>query len=279
MRSESTVTAAPARSQAPQRKTMQSARASRERVDADRTLAACCLHFLALCRTSRCMRQAFTRLRIARGATILYQHKPYGFLSPSSAPEGNKVFAVDLLTKENNSCGKWDRDDDPRDLPGLRAAGRLDADSTGLMVWSDDVSLVEAIIGQASTVEKEYLVRVSGHEMWTPLQVNETLQQLRGGMHLDGQPLRPLRVARINEQKLRMTLTEGKHRQIRRMCALVGLRVDAIKRVRIGNLLLKGLPVGQWVRLNPPQAVSLFQAAPWEARSQRRGSRPPPRKT
>ena len=86
----------------------------------------------------------------------MYQHKPYGFLSPSSAPEGNKVFALDLLTRSNNSCGKWQRDEDPRDLPGLRAAGRLDADSTGLMLWSTDKNLVEYIIGQSSSVEKEY---------------------------------------------------------------------------------------------------------------------------
>ena len=208
--------------------------------------------------------RAFQRLRISPTAAIMYQHKPYGFLSPSSAPEGNKVFALDLLTRSNNSCGKWQRDEDPRDLPGLRAAGRLDADSTGLMLWSTDKNLVEYIIGQSSSVEKEYLVRLSGHEHWTPRQLDETVEQLREGMHLDGRPLKSTSIHRLNEEQFRITLTEGRHRQIRRMCALVGLKVEAIKRVRIGRLLLKGLKVGCWVSLKPKQASSLFQDRPWE---------------
>ena len=149
-------------------------------------------------------------------------------------------------------------------MPGLRAAGRLDADSTGLMVWSDDKPLVEYIIGQSSSVEKEYLVRLSGHEHWTPRQLDETVEQLREGVHLDGVPLKKLGVHRLNEEQFRITMTEGRHRQIRRMCALVGLKVEAIKRVRIGRLLLKGLKVGCWVSLKPKQAASLFQDRPWE---------------
>ena len=217
---------------------------------------------------SRVLRAA-PRLRIANEAVVLYHHKPYGFLSPSSAPEGNKVFAVDLLKRENNSCGTWTRDEDPRDVPGLRAAGRLDADSTGLMVWSDDKTLVEYIIGQSSHVEKEYIVRVSGHEMWSAQQVQESIDQLREGMRLDGDLLKRVQVQRLNEQQLRMTLTEGKHRQIRRMCALVGLRVEAIKRTRIGKLKLLGLKTGNWVSLKPRQAASLFQHEYWKGGANR----------
>ena len=210
------------------------------------------------------MRAAFQRLRISNGATILYQHKPYGFLSPSSTPVGNKVFAIDLLTHKNNAGDPFFRETDPCDLPGLRVAGRLDADSTGLMVWSDDRSLVEHIIGQSSTVEKEYVVRVSGHEMWSSQQIDETLSELRFGMSLDGQPLKRAEVKRLNPEQLSIILTEGKHRQIRKMCALVGLQVEAIKRVRIGNLRLKGLGVGNWVALKPKQAAALFQPVrPW----------------
>ena len=221
-----------------------------------------------------------SRLRIASQAVVLYQHKPYGYLSPSTAPEGNKLFALDLLTGKNFSGGPWVtteaepheageetearnggvklRPVNARDVPGLKAAGRLDADSTGLMVWSDDSSLVSHIIGQASEVEKEYLVRVSGHASWTSAQLDTTLDQLREGMHLDGKPLKRADVARVNEAQLRFTLTEGCHRQIRRMCALVGLQVEAIKRVRIGKLQLKGLAVGNWVALKPKQAAVLF---------------------
>lgn len=213
---------------------------------------------------ARMLRQAPRRLRIKDDAVVLYQHKPYGFLSPSTAPEGNKVFAIDLLKQVNFSGDAWTRDVDPRDLPGLRAAGRLDADSTGLMVWSNDRSLVEYIIGQSSQVEKEYMVRVSGHELWSAEQMDETISQLREGMQLDNEPLKPVGVQRVNPEQLRMTLTEGKHRQIRRMCALVGLQVDAIKRVRIGQLRLKGLQVGNWVALKPRQAGPLFQSQFWK---------------
>ena len=83
-------------------------------------------------------------------------------------------------------------------------------------------------------------------------------------MHLDGRPLKSTSIHRLNEEQFRITLTEGRHRQIRRMCALVGLKVEAIKRVRIGRLLLKGLKVGCWVSLKPKQASSLFQDRPWE---------------
>lgn len=156
------------------------------------------------------MRRAFQRLRIKPNATILYQHKPYGHLSPSTSPEGNKKFAVDLLTSKNNSCGTWTHEMDPRDIPGLKAAGRLDADSTGLMVWSDDDALVEHIIGQSSSIEKEYLVRVSGHEHWSTQQLDETIEDMRHGMVLDGKPLKRVDIRRLNAQQLGFTLTEGR---------------------------------------------------------------------
>jgi pseudouridine synthase len=135
-------------------------------------------------------------LRIAPDAAILYQHKPFGFLSPSTSPEGNKKFALDLLTRKNNMGSTWVRDEEPQQLPGLRAAGRLDADSTGLMVWSDDKALVEHIIGHGNVIEKEYLVRVTGHDQWTPRQFDETLAELGEGMTLDGQALKRVDIKR-----------------------------------------------------------------------------------
>ena len=198
------------------------------------------------------------RVRIRADAIILAQHKPFSFLSPSSSPAGNKRFARDLLVR-SNLRGTWAAGTDPRDAPGLQCAGRLDADSTGLLVWTDDDRLAQHIIGPGTPVEKEYLVRCEGHEQWSDSGLEDTLQMMRdGGIHLDGKPLRPAAVERLNDAQLRFTLREGRHRQIRRVCEMFGLRVTAIKRVRIGNLRLASLRPGYWTPLSPANAASLL---------------------
>ena len=85
---------------------------------------------------------------------LFMQHKPHSFLSPSTKPTGNKRFAIDLLSGRNAAL-HWSGDAEPRTLPDLKCAGRLDADSTGLMLWSPDSALVERVIGSQSSVEKE----------------------------------------------------------------------------------------------------------------------------
>ena len=79
----------------------------------------------------------------------------------------------------------------------------------------------------------------------------ELLARLRHGLSLDGQPLKPARVEWQNPEQLRFVLTEGKKRQIRRMCEQVGLKVVGLKRIRMGRVLLGNLPVGQWRYLAP----------------------------
>ena len=96
------------------------------------------------------------------------------------------------------------------------------------------------LIGENSNVEKEYLVRIAG-----ALDARG-LALLNHGLSLDGKALRPARVERLNDDQLRFILKEGKKRQIRRMCELVGLRVTGLKRVRIGHVRLGDLPLGQW---------------------------------
>jgi 23S rRNA pseudouridine2604 synthase len=125
-------------------------------------------------------------------------------------------------------------------LKGLAPAGRLDIDSTGLLVLTQDGRIAKQLIGDDSEVEKEYLVRVSG-------QLSEQgLKLLNHGLELDGRKLRPARVSWQNEDQLRFILKEGRKRQIRRMCELVGLRVTGLKRVRIGQVRLGDLPLGRW---------------------------------
>ncbi|HEY6093976.1 MAG TPA: rRNA pseudouridine synthase [Gallionellaceae bacterium] len=128
----------------------------------------------------------------------------------------------------------------PAHLKGLAPAGRLDIDSQGLLVLTQDGRVAKQLIGENSEIDKEYLVRVTGK------MVGNGLNMLNHGLSLDGQKLKPARVTWQNEDQLRFVLREGKKRQIRRMCELVGLKVTGLKRVRIGKVKLGELPVGQW---------------------------------
>ncbi|NTV10486.1 MAG: pseudouridine synthase, partial [Zoogloea sp.] len=127
-----------------------------------------------------------------------------------------------------------------RHLKGLAPAGRLDIDSVGMLVLTQDGRVAKKLVGGAGEVEKEYLVRVVGN-------LSEAgLEKLRHGLVLDDVALRPAKVSWQNEDQLRIVLREGRKRQIRRMCELVGLKVVGLKRVRIGRISLGALPPGQW---------------------------------
>lgn len=128
----------------------------------------------------------------------------------------------------------------PSIFTGLAPAGRLDIDSTGLLVFTQDGRIARHLIGDDSQVEKEYLVRVDR------LPNHIELQRLNFGLSLDGQQLRPAKVEVLNDGQLRFILREGRKRQIRRMCEIVNVQVLALKRVRIGRIKLGHLPMGQW---------------------------------
>ena len=125
-------------------------------------------------------------------------------------------------------------------MRGLAPAGRLDIDSTGLLVLTQDGRVAKKLIGEDSQAEKEYLVRVSGEL------IPGGLRLLQFGLELDGKPLKQAWVKQLNEDQLHFILREGKKRQIRRMCEAVGLTVIGLKRVRIGKVKLGDLPIGQW---------------------------------
>jgi 23S rRNA pseudouridine2604 synthase len=179
----------------------------------------------------------------AEQVTILL-HKPVGYVS-GQAEDGYQP-AIVLVHPDN----EWMDDPDLNDfnakefqrgfLHGLAPAGRLDIDSTGLLVLTQDGRIARHLIGEDSSVEKEYLVRVEG----TLSDAN--LQRLNHGLSLDGEKLKPAKVSWQNEDQLRFVLREGKKRQIRRMCEMVGLFVVGLKRVRIGSVNLGKLPQGQW---------------------------------
>jgi len=171
-------------------------------------------------------------------------HKPVGYVSGQA--ENNYQPAITLVTAKTLQRGGRDTPRfEPRHLRGLAPAGRLDIDSTGLLVLTQDGRIAKQLIGENSQVEKEYLVRVTGRLS------KEGLALLNHGLSLDGEALRPAEVSWQNSDQLRFVLRQGKKRQIRRMCELVGLSVTGLKRVRIGKVMLSDLPLGQWRYLRP----------------------------
>ena len=210
----------------------------------------------------------------ARSVTILL-NKPVAYVS-GQAEDGYPP-AASLVTEAHRWADEK-RPFHPGHARGLAPAGRLDIDSTGLLVLTQDGRVARQLIGEDSELEKEYLVRVVYHgpgqapishpdARSAPLQeIHEhdpvstnvqavfppaLLDRLRHGLSLDGQPLKPARVEWQNPEQLRFVLTEGKKRQIRRMCEQVGLKVVGLKRIRMGRITLGNLPVGQWRYLAP----------------------------
>lgn len=169
--------------------------------------------------------------------TILL-HKPVGYVS--GQPEDGHAPAVSLIGAHSQFERERGPVFEPRHLRQLAPAGRLDIDSTGLLVLTQDGRIARRLIGDDDKVEKEYLVRVAGRLE------EDGLALLRHGLELDGVRLRPAKVEWLNRDQLRFCLREGRKRQIRRMCELVGLRVVGLKRVRIGRIKLGDLPPGQW---------------------------------
>ena len=217
----------------------------------------------------------------ANQVTILL-NKPIGIVS-GQAEDGHEP-AITLVQPQN----RWAEDNarfffHGSQLKSLVPAGRLDIDSTGLLVLTQDGRVARQLIGEDSVMEKEYLVRVVYTGVANSAAANspaatyggkvqqlsriddddpvgtdvqsvfppEKLKLLRHGLRLDDQALKPAKVEWQNPEQLRFVLTEGKKRQIRRMCELVGLRVVGLKRVRVGKVMLGNLPVGQWRYLQP----------------------------
>ncbi len=178
-------------------------------------------------------------------------HKPVGVVS--AQPEAGQVPAVRLLTRQA-LVGESATIPDAR--TSLAPLGRLDMDSRGLLLLSDDGVLAKAIIGPASDLEKEYLVVVTGQV------TDKALGLLRYGLQLDGRQLRRAKITQLGPQKLRFVLKEGRNRQIRRMCDLVGLRVVDLLRVRIGPLSLGDLPESRWRALTAAERAALLGGGP-----------------
>lgn len=183
---------------------------------------------------------------LAAAVTVLL-HKPEGVVSAN--PEPGQVQAAELLLPAAVAG-------EAPALPArLSPVGRLDRDSRGLLLLSSDGVVAKAVIGPESTLDKEYRVRVVGEI--TP----GRLERLRFGLSLDGRRLKRAEVEPIGRQRLRFVLREGRNRQIRRMCELVGLEVTDLLRTRVGPLRLGELAEGRWRVLTPEERAALISGA------------------
>jgi 23S rRNA pseudouridine2604 synthase len=186
----------------------------------------------------------------ARPQISIVLNKPVGVVS--AQPEADQIPAARLLTRAN-LVGP------PRNMPTKRTRlaplGRLDQDSRGLLLLSEDGVLAKAVIGPDSKLDKEYLVRVAGR-------IDEKkLALLRHGLSLDGRQLKPAKVSLVEPQLLRFILIEGRNRQIRRMCEAVALAVEDLARIRIGPLALGDLREGNWRALTSAERQALIAAS------------------
>jgi 23S rRNA pseudouridine2604 synthase len=174
---------------------------------------------------------------LSQKLTVLI-HKPVGYVSGQAEEEYKP--AITLVTARKWAGAGVAPRVNRESRQSLAPAGRLDIDSRGLLVLTQDGQLARKLISADSPVEKEY-------EVWVEGKITaEKIVKLRHGLSLDGKPLKRAKVKQASGQKLIFILTEGKKRQIRRMCELVGLEVKALVRTRIGKVKLGGLPEGQW---------------------------------
>ncbi len=167
--------------------------------------------------------------------TMIYVmlNKPAGYIT-SRSHRGEKI-VLDLIDVEQR----------------VNPVGRLDKDSTGLLLLTNDGRLHQHLTHPSFDHEKEYTVEVKD-----PID-DVALGQFREGLLLDGVKTRPASVKRINNRKFRIILKEGKKRQIRRMVEKVGNQVVNLHRIRISTLLLGNLKMGQWRYLSKKEINAL----------------------
>ena len=175
----------------------------------------------------------------ARERVYLLLYKPTGYLTTYRDPKGRPT-VYDLIA----DLGTF-----------VSPVGRLDLDTSGLLLMTNDNQLAERVTNPASHVPKTYLVKASIRLM------DGQLQQLRDGVELSDGPTRPARVKRVRDSEkythLEITLTEGRNRQVRRMIEALGGTVLKLVRVKIGPISIGTLQIGKWRALTPAEVRTL----------------------
>ena len=174
---------------------------------------------------------------VREGLVYYLLHKPRGVVTTASDPQGRPV-VVDLVPSS------------PRVFP----VGRLDTDTEGLLLLTNDGQLAHRLTHPSFGVEKEYLAEVSGTP--TPAAV----RRLREGVELDDGPTAPAKVALVAPNGLRIVIHEGRNRQVRRMCEAVGHPVVRLVRTRVGVLVDRALKPGEWRPLETSEVRALEKA-------------------
>lgn len=162
-------------------------------------------------------------------------NKPIGYVVSNNKKEGKPIYK--LLGEE---------------LKNLYPVGRLDKDSKGLILFTNDGVFSRKIIGEESECEKEYYVKLEG------IISDGALKKLEFGISLDGKKLKPAIVKRVSKNSFNIILKEGRNRQIRRMCEKVGFEVILLKRLRISNIYLNDLQEGKFEYLTKDEINSIL---------------------
>jgi len=180
---------------------------------------------------------------VARERIYLLLYKPPGYLTTYKDPEGRPT-VYDLIA----DAGTF-----------LSPVGRLDLDTSGLLLMTNDNQFAERVTNPNSHVPKAYLVKASA------VLTDTQLQQLRDGIELADGPTRPALVTRLRDSgkytHFEITLTEGRNRQVRRMVEALEAKVLKLVRVRIGNIAIGRLPIGKWRLLTAAEVASLSKGS------------------
>ena len=182
------------------------------------------------------------RIGVNAGLVHYLLNKPAGVITTASDPQGRPT-VIDLVPAE------------PRVFP----VGRLDGDSEGLLLLTNDGDLTHQLTHPSFGVDKEYLVEVEGAPH------RGALARLREGVELDDGVTAPAKVAQLDDRLLRITIHEGRNRQVRRMCDAVGFPVVRLVRTRIGPLTDRTLAPGAWRALTQDEVRALERAAAGKA--------------
>ncbi len=183
------------------------------------------------------------------GLVYYLLNKPKGVVVTASDPQGRPT-ALDLVPRE----------------PRVFSVGRLDADTEGLIIFTNDGDLAHRLAHPSYGVEKEYLVGLDG------IPTAGQIRQLRTGVMLEDGMTTPARASTVEARTIKLTIHEGRNRQVRRMCAAVGHHVVRLVRVRIGPVSDRSLAPGDWRPLTPEEVRGL-EASVAEVRSRRKPSK------
>jgi pseudouridine synthase len=176
---------------------------------------------------------------VARKRVYLLLYKPTGYLTTYKDPEG-RLTVYDLIAEASTF---------------LSPVGRLDLNTSGLLLMTNDNRFAERVTNPESHVPKTYLVKAS------PVLTDSQLQELRDGVELADGPTRPAAVARVRDSAkftdFEITLTEGRNRQVRRMVEAVGARVLKLVRIKVGPISIGNLAIGKWRLLTRAEVAAL----------------------